>query len=50
MAKKYYRVTHNGAKEIMAGAEVALLQQSGSSIKILRKARPEELSPKESNG
>lgn len=39
---KYYRVSHNGVKKIMPANEVSVLQQSGSKIKILRRATQEE--------
>jgi hypothetical protein len=40
---KYYRVKYQGVStEIMRGNEVALLQQSGASVKVLRKATKEE--------
>jgi hypothetical protein len=43
MSNKYYRVNHNCVKEIMSSSEVSFLQQSGSYVKVLRRARPEEL-------
>jgi hypothetical protein len=40
---KYHRVSHNCVKQIMSGAEVSLIQQSGGSVKILRRANDEEV-------
>ena len=35
MAKvKYFKVKHNGYNEVMSGADIALLQQSGSQVKV----------------
>lgn len=31
---KYFKVKHNGVNEIMDGGSIALLQQSGSSVKV----------------
>ena len=40
---KYYRVKYQGVStEIMPGNEVALMQQSGASVKVLRRATKEE--------
>ena len=35
---KYYKVKYQGiSTEIMTGLEIAILQQSGASVKVLRK-------------
>ena len=36
--KKYYKVRHNGYVEFMAGIDISILQQSGSTVKVIRKA------------
>jgi hypothetical protein len=42
-SQRMFLVNHNGQKEIMPGSDIAVLQQSGSKIKIIRPARPEEI-------
>ena len=48
---KFYRVKYqNKEKLFMSGTEVSLLQKSGGSIKILRKATKDEYEKQENNG
>jgi len=39
---KVYKVRYNGREEIMTNADVKLIQNAGSKVKILRKATIEE--------
>jgi hypothetical protein len=43
MKDKYYRVSYNNDKVICSGREIALLQSSGVTVKVLRKATENEV-------
>jgi len=40
---KYYRVSYHQEKSIMSGREIDLLRCSGARVKVLRRAKPEEV-------
>ena len=40
---KYYRVSYYQEKSIMSGREIDLLRCSGARVKVLRRAKPEEV-------